>query len=688
LENERTKHPSGIKGYLADRTVVLITHHLQYLQDADLVIELEGGKINYLGEHTAYEEQSVFYKEFLKNLANKKEEEPVEEKDESRKSMKKKDSVSELKKGALMTTEEREKGAVSFRVYITWARACGFFLLSISLLILLISQCNRIVVDFWITVWTENKLEWDAVHYILMYIGLALVSGIIVFIGTTMLVFVAVNGSQNLFVAMLQRIITATPRFFDITPLGRIISRFSNDLNSVDIQLLENVNSAWVLFCRVMLVLVVQIVTSYWFGIAIVPIFILYWLIQRIYLTTSREIQRLDSICKSPIMALFSECLGGLSTIRAYQRVQSFSQRMEKYIDDQTNTFLLVNMASRWVGARLDFIGVLTITLSGLGCVIAASQKTSDGSYLISPDQAGLALAFALTLPGELNWMLRNISMMELYMNAVERISHYATKVPTEADEGKVIPGGDWPAHGAIKFENYFGAYDSGLEAVLKDISLDIPAGKRIGICGRTGSGKSSLTIALFRMLVCKGGTIKIDGQDTMKIPLRLLRSNLTIIPQDPLLFAGTLRYNLDPSMGIKDAAIWSALERVMMAKTIRSLGKGLDEEVTESGGNFSVGQRQLLCLARAFLRNSKIIIMDEATASIDMETDEQIQLVLRTEFAGRTMLVIAHRISSIVDSDLILVMDSGRVVEYDTPHILSNRPDSLFASLLTSNVQ
>lgn len=341
----------GIKQYLSDRTVILITHHLQYLKDADLVIELEGGKINYLGEHTAYEEQSLFYKEFLKNLANKKEEEPVEEKEDSKR--KKKDSVSEQKKGTLMSTEEREKGAVSFRVYIIWAKACGFLVLSIALFFLLVSRVIGIVVDFWITVWTEDKLEWDAANYILMYIGLALLSGIIVFTGNTILVFTAVNGSQNLFVAMLKRIITATPRFFDVTPLGRIISRFSNDLNSVDIQLLENVNSAWVLACRVVCVLIVQIVTSYWFGIAIIPIFLLYVILQRVYLTTSREIQRLDSIAKSPIMALFSECLGGLSTIRAYQRVKSFSERMEKYIDDQTNTFLLVNMAARWVGARL-----------------------------------------------------------------------------------------------------------------------------------------------------------------------------------------------------------------------------------------------------------------------------------------------------------------------------------------------
>ncbi|KAL5259680.1 hypothetical protein ACHWQZ_G009951 [Mnemiopsis leidyi] len=690
----------GIKKFLgeANRTVVLITHHLQYLKNADLVIELDHGKLSYVGDHTQYEKESQFYKNFLENLANQTEEgdevtEEIPRKESVIDKMKRQESRAEdlkKKKGGLMSEEEREKGSVSLRVYMIWASAAGVTLI-ISLTLLLISQIGRIVVDYWITVWTEKQIkgpQWENndTYYIVTYIGLALLSSLLVFVGTILMVFDAMRASQTLFRNMLLRIMKATPRFFDITPLGRIISRFSNDVTSVDTTLLENVNSAYSLVTRVLCVLVMQMVASYYFGIAIVPMFLIYYVVQKIYITTSREIQRLDSICKSPVMALFSESLGGLSTIRAYLKIPSFQQRMEKYVDASTNTFMLVNMAANWVGFRLDLIGVIITTLSGLVCVILSGQTSGDG-FLISASDAGLALTFALTLPGELNWMLRNLSMMELYMNAVERIDNYATVVPIEEDDGQTDPGPSWPEKGEVKFSNYYGAYSDDLDSVLQDVSVTIPAGKRIGICGRTGSGKSSLTIALFRLLTCKGGKIEIDGVNIMELSLKKLRETLTIIPQDPLLFAGTLRYNLDPSETVNDDEVWSALERVNMKQPIKDMDKGLETLIEGAGENFSVGQRQLLCLARAFLRNSKIIIMDEATASIDMETDEKIQKVLRSEFVGRTMLVIAHRISSIADSDLILVMDKGKVAEFDSPSTLSKDHSSIFSGLLTSNV-
>ncbi|XP_063679350.1 ABC transporter C family member 10-like isoform X2 [Bolinopsis microptera] len=692
----------GIKKFLAEsgRTVVLITHHLQYLSDADLVIEIAHGKLSYVGDHTLYEKESQFYKNFLENLAEKGEEEEKEvsediaRKESSADKIKRQesqaDALKKKEKGGLMTKEDREKGSVSIRVYMIWASAAGVTLI-LTLLILLVSQIGRIIVDYWITVWTEKRITsagWvdSDTYYILTYIGLALFTSVLVFIGTILMVFDAMRASQTLFVNMLLRIMKATPRFFDVTPLGRIISRFSNDVTSVDTTLLENVNSAYSLTTRVLCVLVMQIIASYYFGIAVIPLALMYYVVQKIYITTSREIQRLDSICKSPVMALFSESLGGLSTIRAYLKIPSFQSRMEKYIDSSTNTFMLVNMAANWVGFRLDLIGVMITTLSGLVCVTLCGQTSGDG-FLISPSDAGLALTFALTLPGELNWMLRNLSMMELYMNAVERIDNYATIVPIEEDDGKSDPDASWPSKGEIKFVNYYGAYDKELDSVLQDVTVTIPAGKRVGICGRTGSGKSSLTIALFRLLTCKGGSIVIDGVDIKDLTLKRLRETLTIIPQDPLLFAGTLRYNLDPSETVNDDEVWGALERVNMKQPVEDMDNGLDSLIEGSGDNFSVGQKQLLCLARAFLRNSKIIIMDEATASIDMETDEKIQKVLRSEFVGRTMLVIAHRISSIADSDLILVMDQGKKAEFDTPAKLSQDPSSMFSGLLTSNV-
>lgn len=272
-------------------------------------------------------------------------------------------------------------------------------------------------------------------------------------------------------------------------------------------------------------------------------------------------------------------------------------------------------------------------------------------------------------------------------MNAVERIDNYATQVPVEADEGTTVPPKEWPTAGEIQFCEYSASYDEKLDPVLKKVDITIPAGKRVGICGRTGSGKSSLTLAVFRLLCRKAGTIKIDGVDVFGLKLQRLREALTIIPQDPLLFAGTLRYNLDPTEKLDDKEVWGALERVNMKEAIEALDKGLDYLIADSGENFSVGQRQLLCLARAFLRRSKIIVMDEATASIDLETDEKLQKVVRSEFVGCTMLVIAHRISSIADSDLILVMNDGNVAEFDAPGVLAAKEGSEFSNLLTSNV-
>ncbi|KAG0706857.1 Multidrug resistance-associated protein 1 [Chionoecetes opilio] len=329
-------------------------------------------------------------------------------------------------------------------------------------------------------------------------------------------------------------------------------------------------------------------------------------------------------------------------------------------------------ISNRWLAARLELIGNLITFFATLFAVM--SRDTIDGG------KVGLSITYALSVTQTLHWLVRMSSEVETNIVAVERIKEY-TETPQEApwELPNNKPGADWPQEGVVEFNNYATRYREGLDLVVKNINFKISKGEKVGIVGRTGAGKSSLTLALFRIIEAAGGNITIDGVNISKIGLHDLRSRLTIIPQDPVLFSGTLRMNLDPFNLYSDEKVWSALEHAHMKEFVSTLSAGLQHAISEGGDNLSVGQRQLVCLARALLRKTRVLILDEATAAIDLETDDLIQATIRQEFADSTVLTIAHRLNTIMDSSRVLVLEKGEIKEFDSPSVLLKNKTSIF---------
>jgi len=397
----------------------------------------------------------------------------------------------------------------------------------------------------------------------------------------------------------------------------------------------------------------------------IVPLSGVYYWVQRYYLRTSRELKRLDSVSRSPIYAHFQESLGGITTIRAYRQQVRFAMENEWRVDANLRAFFPSINANRWLAVRLEFLGSIII-LSAAGFAII-SVSTGSG---LSAGLVGLAMSYALQITSSLNWIVRQTVEVETNIVSVERVLEYA-RLPSEAPEviRRHRPPISWPASGAVNFNNYSTRYREGLDLVLKNINLDIKPHEKIGVVGRTGAGKSSLTLALFRIIESSEGNISIDALNTSTIGLLDLRRRLAIIPQDAALFEGTIRDNLDPGHVHDDTELWSVLEHARLKDHVASMDGGLEAKIHEGGSNLSQGQRQLVSLARALLTPSNILVLDEATAAVDVETDALLQNTLRSPlFSKRTIITIAHRINTILDSDRIVVLEAGKVVEFDTP--------------------
>jgi len=400
--------------------------------------------------------------------------------------------------------------------------------------------------------------------------------------------------------------------------------------------------------------------------------------ISRYYLATSRELKRLDAVSRSPIFAWFSESLSGLSVIRAFNQQSVFIATNQRRIDRNQICYLPSISVNRWLAVRLEFVGAMIILIVAL-LAMAALISTGVDAGLV-----GLVLSYALNTTSSLNWLVRSASEVEQNIVSVERILHQTEvgpEAPPEIPETK--PNESWPGKGEVEFRGYCTRYRPELDLVLKSVSVTIKPQEKIGICGRTGAGKSSLLLALFRIIEPVEGTIFIDSVDITTIGLHDLRSAISIVPQSPDLFEGTLRENIDPVGQHADADIWVALSQAHLKEYVEQLPEGLDAPVREGGSSLSAGQKQLLCFARALLHKSKILVLDEATSAVDLETDAAIQGIIRgPAFAQVTILTIAHRLNTIIDSDRVLVMDGGKVAELDTPQRLLANKASIFYSL------
>nr|CAH7713752.1 unnamed protein product [Callosobruchus chinensis] len=459
--------------------------------------------------------------------------------------------------------------------------------------------------------------------------------------------------------------------FFDITPVGRILGRFSQDINGVDMRLPNAFQMLLSTLVRVTGTIFVISFTTPLFIAVIVPVGIVYIGIQRIYVATSRQLMRLTSVTASPIYSHFGETLSGAQTIRAYKKQDDFIEDSERKVDVNQSCQYPTIISSRWLAVRLETIGNLIIFFAALFSVLEREAE---------PALVGLSVSYALQITQTLNWLVRMTSDAETSIVAMERIKEYV-EIEQEAqwEIASKNPPADWPQNGVVDFKKYSVRYRPGLELVLKDLTVHIEGGEKVGIVGRTGAGKSSLTLALFRIIEAAEGHIFIDGVDISELGLHTLRSRLTIIPQDPVLLSGSLRVNLDPFQKHTDEELWDALENCHLKQFVQNQQAGLHFEVTEGGDNLSVGQRQLICLGRALLRRTKVLILDEATAAVDLETDDLIQRTIRIAFNNCTILTIAHRLNTIIDSDKILVLDKGCIAEYDTPQSLLQDQNTIF---------
>uniref|UniRef100_A0A7S4LEW0 ATP-dependent transporter ycf16 n=1 Tax=Eutreptiella gymnastica TaxID=73025 RepID=A0A7S4LEW0_9EUGL len=592
-------------------------------------------------------------------------------------------------KGKLIAAEEREIGAVGWNVYSTYFKSCGTKWIVLLVVVQVAARSVTILSSLFLSEWSAQSEKPVPDHSVGYYLGvfgaISLAAALVSAVGNLCICFAAVGSAERLHHKMLDCIVRCPMSFYDTTPLGRIINRFSNDVATVDMQLPDYLNQSFQMTLILVSALVTVVAVTPVLAVLLIPVGAIYFWLQNFYRCTSRELQRLNNITKSPIFAHLSETLGGITTIRAYnQSSQSFLTNME-HVDGNALAFMLLNSAQRWIGLRLDILGAIVVSSTAFAGI-------ANAQYL-SPGLTGLALTYAWTFVSYVSFTIRSCADAEMKMNSVERMLHYTglegempSLLPLDvspADMQPPVPP-DWPSKGGIAFHNLDACYRPGLPLVLKGVSLKIAGGERIGVCGRTGSGKTSLLLALFRMLRTEGGQVLIDGVDISKIPLTVLRSRMAVIPQDAVLFTGTVRGNLDPAGQQPDDRLWEALRVAQLGDVVRSL----DDEVAENGENFSMGQRQLFCLARAFIKKSRVLCLDEATASVDHETDRVIQGLIRTVFGGCTIITIAHRISTITDYDKVLVLGEGKVLEFDEPAVLLQR-ESMFKSLVdTANKQ
>ncbi|KAI1359531.1 metal resistance protein YCF1 [Xylaria arbuscula] len=569
--------------------------------------------------------------------------------------------------------EHLEQGKVKWDVYREYAKTSNLLAVAIYLFTLIAAQSAQIGGSVWLKHWSELNgaagRNPEVGKYLGIYLAFGVGSAALTVVQTLILwIFCSIEASRKLHERMATAIFRAPMSFFDTTPAGRILNRFSSDIYKLDEILARTFNMLFVNLSRSGFTLIVISVGTPAFVALIIPLGAVYYWVQRYYLRTSRELKRLDSVSRSPMYAHFQESLGGISTIRAYRQQERFEQENEYRVDSNLRAYYPSISANRWLAVRLEFLGAVVILGAAGFSIISVTSHSGLSSGMV-----GLAMSYALQITTSMNWIVRQTVEVETNIVSVERILEYA-RLPSEAPEiiPRHRPPVAWPANGAVEFRNYSTRYREGLDLVLKNINLDIKSHEKIGVVGRTGAGKSSLTLALFRLIEADTGQINIDNLNTSTIGLLDLRRRLAIIPQDAALFEGTVRDNLDPGHVHDDTELWTVLDHARLKEHVANMDGGLEAKIHEGGSNLSAGQRQLISLARAMLTPSNILVLDEATAAVDVETDAMLQTTLRSDiFSHRTIITVAHRINTILDSDRVVVLDKGEVVEFDTPQAL-----------------
>ncbi|KAL8481532.1 hypothetical protein ACS0TY_027874 [Phlomoides rotata] len=680
-----------VRGALKDKTVLLVTHQVDFLHNADLILVMKEGKIVQSGKYeelirseldfsalVAAHEGSIELVETNTNgfLTNDKQE-PESLKRESSHSEVNGEPEHDKASSKLIEDEEREKGRVSLKVYKQYCtEAYGWWGVSAVMITSVLWQAVQMSSDYWLAYETSDERNYSPSLFISVYSGIAVASCVLLGMRSLIFAFLGLKTARGFFDQILNSILRAPMSFFDTTPSGRILSRASSDLVNIDIMIPLFLNIVLNMYFTLFSTLVITCQYAWPTIFVLIPLIWINIWYQRYFIASSRELTRLDQITKAPIIHHFSETVSGAMTIRAFRKQETFFQGSLKMVNSNLRMNFHNYASSDWLGFRVEMIGCFLLCISTVFIIFLPSS-------IIKPEYVGLSLSYGLPLNAVLYYAVLLGCMLENKMVSVERIKQFID-IPSEAPWRK--PGSpaspDWPNRGDIKIRDLKVRYRHNTPLVLKGLSLSINGGEKIGIVGRTGSGKSTLIQVFFRLVEPYSGTIIIDGVDICKIGLHDLRSSFGIIPQEPVLFQGTVRSNVDPLGLYSDDEIWKSLERCQLKDVVQAKPEKLDSSVLDSGDNWSVGQRQLLCLGRVMLKRSKILFMDEATASVDSQTDAAIQRIIRQHFSSCTVITIAHRIPTVIECDRVLVVDDGLAKEFDSPSKLLEGP-SLFGALV-----
>ncbi|XP_060850595.1 probable multidrug resistance-associated protein lethal(2)03659 [Rhopalosiphum padi] len=710
-----------IKDYLKEKTCILITHQIQYLSSVDQIILMENANILAEGSYKELQSSGLDFTKLLKSSEETTDSEiddtkaTINNSVEQLSNLSRQGSVGSVSSSIdenklngtraepIEVAETRSSGNVSRSIYLSYISAGGnAFTISFLLFICIFTQMLGTGGDYWISYWvnlednvfrnTESKstnisnfitdalsdtpLVISREFCVIMYSIINIAMSLVIFIRCAMFVSVLMSASTNLHNNMFNAITRATMYFFNTNQSGRILNRFAKDIGAID----EVLPTPLLDFVHISLQLlgtfvVVGIINFY----LLIPTFIIglmcYYTVY-FYLSTSRSIKRLESVSRSPVYGYLNASLQGISTIRAFQAEDILSKEFDEHQDLHSSAWYLFISSSEAFGFSLDIICFIYICILTFSFLIVNNDNFGG--------DVGLVLTQAINMTGSLQWGIRQLAELDNQMTSVERVVEYSN-IPQEAaleSSPDKKPPKEWPDKGQIVFDNFYLRYSLDTAHVLKNLNIQIQAMEKIGIVGRTGAGKSSLIGALFR-LALNEGNITIDGIEIHEIGLHDLRSKISIIPQEPILFSGSMRKNLDPLNEYPDHALWNALEEVELKTIVEDLPDGLNSKMSEGGSNFSVGQRQLVCLARAIVRSNKILVLDEATANVDSQTDALIQNTIRNKFRSCTVLTIAHRLNTVMDSDRVLVMDAGTIVEFDHPYNLLKNKDGFFYKMV-----
>ncbi|CAF3484944.1 unnamed protein product [Rotaria sp. Silwood1] len=656
----------GSHSFLCGKTRILVTHQTQFLVEADQIILLRKGHIDELGIEQPFVNKSS--NDTLEiDPSNDTSETDSSKDNETDWTLN--TATSDI--NSIVKSETSIDGGISWSVWLQLFTApplrwFGFFLMIIFML------GSEALYDFannWLALWSgKSKNEQRSSFYAYVYLGVIFATLIVALIRAGYIFLIMLCGSTYFHNRMLKGILYTSLRFFESNPSGRILNRASKDQQVLDESLpLALIDTMQYLLMTLGSIAIIGM-TNKWVLLILIPLVPTVLWLRRFYIRSSRQLKRLESVTRSPIYELFSSSLDGLTSIRAFDVQDDFLNMFMERIDTNSRAYFILFATARWFGLQLDLI---TSLLTLITAILAVALR-----HQIDPSAAALSITYCITLTGLFQWAMRQSAEAENFMTSAERIHEYGQLVPEghqNIDGNSILiqPADDWPSHGIIDFKDYTFRYRPELDPVLKNLNLRIESKEKIGIIGRTGAGKSSLIQALFRLVdqSAINGTILIDDIDIGRLSLDHLRSHLSVIPQVPVLFGGTLRYNIDPFEQFSDEECLTALEAVQLKQLVCNHPDGLHLMVTESGTNLSAGERQLVCVARAILKRSHILLIDEATANVDHRTDMMIQQVIGDKFRDRTILTIAHRLNTVANSNRILLLQQGEVAYFGVPN-------------------